>query len=77
MARHTFWRMDYGDPEWSRDMHKRVYFDVIVSGFSIHHQPDTRKREIYQELYDLLEPGGIFVNIEHVKSATPVGRGHL
>lgn len=70
-GRHTFWRMDYGDPEWSRDMQKRVYFDVIVSGFSIHHQPDTRKREIYRELYDLLEPGGIFVNIEHVKSVSP------
>lgn len=45
-------------------------FDVVVSGYSIHHQPDTRKREIYAEIYDLLTPGGIFINVEHVASAS-------
>ena len=46
-------------------------FDVIVSGYSIHHQPDARKKEVYTELYNLLKPGGIFINIEHVASADP------
>lgn len=38
---------DYGDPDWT----SRVSgpFDAIVSGYSIHHQPDERKREIYSE----------------------------
>jgi SAM-dependent methyltransferase len=46
-------------------------FDVIISGYSIHHQPDGRKKEIYAEIFNLLAPGGIFINIEHVASADP------
>lgn len=48
-------------------------FDIIVSGFSIHHQPDTRKRIIYEEIYNILTPGGIFLNLEHVASASDWG----
>jgi tRNA (cmo5U34)-methyltransferase len=59
---------DYGDPGWTGVVEGP--FDAIVSGFSIHHQPDARKREIYGEIYGLLAPGGIFVNVEHVASAT-------
>jgi len=41
-----------------------------VSGYSIHHQPDERKRSIYQEIFSLLKPGGWFVNIEHIAPAS-------
>jgi tRNA (cmo5U34)-methyltransferase len=72
--------LDYGDPNWLetvRSVHNSQFtihnsqFDVVVSGYSIHHQPDTRKKEVYAELYHLLKPGGIFINIEHVASADP------
>jgi tRNA (cmo5U34)-methyltransferase len=42
--------------------------DVIVSGFAIHHLPHPRKQDLYEEVYTLLAPGGLFVNVEHVAS---------
>jgi len=44
--------------------------DLVVSGFSIHHQPDPRKRRIYAEVFDMLASGGMFINLEHVASPT-------
>jgi SAM-dependent methyltransferase len=64
-----FENLDYGDKDWVNRMQAYGPFDAIVSSYSIHHQPDIRKREVYEEIYSLLEPGGWFINIEHVSSA--------
>jgi tRNA (cmo5U34)-methyltransferase len=68
-SRCTFMLLDYGKKEWANSLPQDLpRYEVIVSGFSIHHQPDERKKEIYTEIYNMLAPGGIFLNLEHVAS---------
>ena len=68
----AFENLDYGQPHWVTEIQSHGPFDAIVSGYSIHHQQDARKREIYEEIFSLLKPGGWFVNIEHVSSAAQI-----
>jgi SAM-dependent methyltransferase len=46
-------------------------FDVIVSGFAVHHLGHERKQALFTEVAQQLRPGGVFANLEVVASATP------
>lgn len=67
-----FLEADFNDSLWIERLPVRS-FDAIVSAFAIHHCEDDRKRNIYREVFGLLNPGGAFVNIEHVASITSQG----
>jgi ubiquinone/menaquinone biosynthesis C-methylase UbiE len=70
----TFVRGNFNEDDWiDRLPSGRREFDAIVSAFAIHHSPDDRKQIIYRQLFDLLAPGGVFINIEHVSPATELG----
>lgn len=67
----SFVLADLNSPDWAAAIQHETPYDAIVSGFAIHHLSNDRKAAIYAELLPLIRPGGMFINVEHVASASP------
>ena len=52
-------------------------FDAVVSSFAIHHLEHERKRQLYVEIWQVLNGGGVFCNLEHVASASEYGHARF
>lgn len=57
---------DYSCPLWLKDV--TTSFDLIVTVDSLHHLTHERKKELYQEIYDLMLQGGCFIISDHITS---------
>ncbi len=58
------------DPQWTRQASALEPYDLITSGIEIRHLPEARQQTFFREVYDLLQPGGFFLLLDHVASAT-------
>ncbi|HWC26100.1 MAG TPA: class I SAM-dependent methyltransferase [Solirubrobacteraceae bacterium] len=68
-------RIDLVQHDLAQPLPELGRFDAVVSSLAIHHLEHERKRSLYGEVFELLEPGGMFANFEHV--ASPTHRLHV
>jgi len=61
---------DLSQADWIKPLPENAKFDLVISGYAIHHIENDEKKRLYRQIYNLLNPNGIFLNLEHVLSPT-------
>ena len=61
---------DFGKPGWKDVLEPGKKFDLVISGYSIHHISNREKQRLYRDIYGLLKDGGLFLNLDHVSSSS-------
>jgi tRNA (cmo5U34)-methyltransferase len=65
---------DLADPAWHAGLSGP--FHAAVSAIALHHLTDERKQQLCREVFDLLVPGGLFLN-DDVVEAPPFFQEHF
>ncbi|MFD1957506.1 class I SAM-dependent methyltransferase [Paenibacillus thailandensis] len=66
----NFPNVDYIAGDYTQHDFAGAKYDMIVSSLSIHHLPHMQKRNLFVNLFGMLEEGGLFVNADQVQGTT-------
>lgn len=73
--RMAFVSQDVAAVDWAESVTSIAPFDLIVSAFVLDQQADEHKVDVYADIFELLGPGGVFLNLDYVSIAAPFARG--
>jgi SAM-dependent methyltransferase len=66
----TFLKQDLRDPDWWADYAST--FDMVVSATALHWLSSDDLPTVYARIFDVLKPGGWFLNVDHMACDDPV-----
>ncbi|GAB3936357.1 class I SAM-dependent methyltransferase [Micromonospora vulcania] len=67
--RATIVTADLGTPDWLSALPHREY-DAVLTATALHWLPAERLGQLYREVHDVLRPGGILANADHMPDDT-------
>ncbi len=70
----AFVAQDVSEPDWAEAVRTIAPFDLVISGYVINQQRDEHKLDVYTDIFDLLGPGGLFLNLDYVSTSAPFAR---
>ncbi|WP_328460480.1 class I SAM-dependent methyltransferase [Actinoplanes sp. NBC_00393] len=69
---------DLGDPGWRAKLPAEASFDAVLTATALHWLPAERVSALYAEIREVLRPGGIFANADHMpEESLPILSGKL